>query len=87
MAEHANTFLLITLLMLVTILLIFGMKYFSTARQTQKRVMEQDAYRTLAEQATAAHSASTALLATLQTDLFEAKTRLASIERILKEVE
>jgi hypothetical protein len=33
MAEHAHPFLLVTILTLVTILLVFGMKYFSAARR------------------------------------------------------
>jgi hypothetical protein len=33
MAEHAHPFLLVTILVLVTILLVFGMKYFSAARR------------------------------------------------------
>jgi hypothetical protein len=37
MAEHANTFLLLTILVLVTILLVFGMKYFSAARIVHAR--------------------------------------------------
>ena len=36
MADHANTFLLVTILLFVTILLIFGMKYFSAARQAHR---------------------------------------------------
>ncbi len=33
MTEHAHPFLLVTILTLVTILLVFGMKYFSAARR------------------------------------------------------
>jgi|HubBroStandDraft_4_1064222.scaffolds.fasta_scaffold1975058_1 hypothetical protein len=33
MAEHAHPFLLVTILVLATILLVFGMKYFSAARR------------------------------------------------------
>lgn len=87
MAEHANTFLLLTLLMLVMILMIFGMKYFSATRQAGLQILREDTYRKLAEQAAMAQSSSTALLSTLQTDIFEAKTRLSNIERLLKEVE
>ncbi len=32
MADHSSAFLLITILALVTIMLVFGMKYFSAAR-------------------------------------------------------
>ena len=51
MADHANTFLLVTILSFVTILLIFGMKYFAAARQAQARVTGDTAFRELAEKA------------------------------------
>lgn len=86
MAGHANTFLLVTILVLVTILLVFGMKYLSAARQAHVRVTSEGAYRDLAEKAAAAQSASAASLAILQADLSEMKTRLGAIETVLKEV-
>jgi hypothetical protein len=58
MTEHANTFLLLTILGLVTILLIFGMKYFSVGRQARMRLANEGAYRELAERGAAAQAAS-----------------------------
>ena len=87
MTEHANTFLLVTMLLLVTILLIFGMKYFSAARQAHARVTTDTAFRELAEKATALQSDSVAALASVRTELADIKSRLASVEKILKEVE
>jgi hypothetical protein len=87
MAEHANTFLLLTILGLVTILLIFGMKYFSAGRQARVRFIGEGAYRELAEKGAAAQSSSAATLATIQTDLAEVKAKLAAIEKVLREVE
>jgi signal transduction histidine kinase len=87
MTEHANTFLLVTILLFVTILLIFGMKYFSAMRQTHARVATDTAFRELAEKATALQSDAVAALASVRTELADIKLRLASVEKILKEVE
>ena len=45
MANNADTFLLVTILVLVTVLLVFAMKYFAAARQAQLRVTGENAYR------------------------------------------
>jgi hypothetical protein len=80
MAAHAHTFLLLTILALVTILLIFGMKYFPAGRQAR-------AYRELAEKGVAVQSASAASLAAVHADFAEVKLKLAAIEKVLREVE
>jgi len=87
MTEHANTFLLVTILLFVTILLISGMKYFSTARQAQARLTGEATFRELAERATALQSEAVAALAAVRAELADIKSRLASVEKILKEVE
>lgn len=87
MAEHANTFLLVTILALLAVVLVFGMKYFSAGRQAQARAGREDAYRALAESAASLQGAVAASLSALQADVAEAKTRLAVIERLLREVE
>jgi signal transduction histidine kinase len=87
MADHANTFLLVTILLFVTILLIFGMKYFSAAREVHARVTGDTAFRELAEKATALQSEAVAALAAVRAELADIKSRLASVEKILKEVE
>lgn len=87
MAQHANTFLLVTILVLVTILLTFAMKYLSAARQARSQIASADGYRELATKATATQSATAASLASVQAELSELKARLASVEKILKEVE
>jgi len=74
-------------LVLGTILLVFGMKYLSAARQAQARITGENAYRALAEKATAAQSENATLLSTIQAELSDMKTRLSAIEKILKEVE
>lgn len=88
MAHYANnTFPLVTIMLLATILLVFGMKYYSAARQAQARVTREDAYRELAAAAVAAQSAGASALSMAQSDLSEIKARLAAIEKVLREVE
>jgi Tfp pilus assembly protein PilO len=86
MTDHFVVFPAVTALVLLTIVLVFGMKYFSAARQARALVDNQDAYRKLAESATIAHSTSAASLSALQSDAAEMKSRLASIEKMLREV-
>ena len=75
-----NLYLLSVLLILGTILLVFGMKYFSAAVQAWARGR--------GEASTAsARSETAAALAALQSDSRDMLARLASIEKILKEVE
>jgi uncharacterized membrane protein len=66
MPDHSGSFLLITILALVTITLIFAMKYFSAGRIARL---------------------STARNAGLDADLDEIKSRLSTIEKVLREVE
>ncbi|HEY3720016.1 MAG TPA: hypothetical protein VGL41_07750 [Roseiarcus sp.] len=87
MADHAPVFLLVTILVLVTILLLFFMKYFSAARQAMFRAAGDDSLRQLAERSALAQAASAASLAAVQSDVAEVKTRLAAIEKLLREVE
>lgn len=86
MTDHFVVFPAVTALVLLTIVLVFGMKYFSATREAKALVDNQDAYRKLAESATIAQSTSAALLSALQSDAAEMKSRLASIEKMLREV-
>ncbi len=47
----------------------------------------QDAYRKLAADAVTAQSGNAATLSAIQSELGEIKTRMSSVEKILKEVE
>lgn len=69
-----------------TILLVFGMKYWSAISQAGVRKSEEDAYRKLAADAVTAQAGNAATLSAIQSELGEIKTRLASVETILKEV-
>jgi Tfp pilus assembly protein PilO len=84
MAEHV--YLLTILLPLWTILLVFGMKYFSSYQQARARMAEDQAYRQMTEKAAAAQSQTAAALVAIQDGLAELRTRLASVEKILKDV-
>lgn len=85
MSEHI--YLISIGLFFGTLLLIFGMKYFSDLRQGRSRVMSEDAYRELAKKALTAQSETANSLFAIQTQLVEIKTRLGAVETILKAVE
>lgn len=71
---------LTTLLMIIgTIVLIFVLKYASAAYQAHARLKSDNAYKDLAKKAATAEAAAAA-------DLAEIKTRLAAVEKMLKEV-
>lgn len=87
MADRAPIFLLVTILVLLTILMIFAMKYFSAARQARLQVAGNDAYRELAERAVAAQEKSAAALAALNDGVAALDARLVRVEKVLREVE
>jgi hypothetical protein len=80
-------YLLTICLPLGTILLIFGMRYFSAVQQTKARLANDGAYREIAEKAVAAQSENATALSSIQTALADITTRLTAVEKILKEVE
>lgn len=86
MTDPASRFLLPTILILATILLVFGMKYLSAARRTGAQAATEETYRRIAERSAEAQSAGAASLAAIQADVAELKARLAALEAILKEV-
>jgi hypothetical protein len=85
MSEHL--YLLTWSMVLATVLLVSGMKYFSAIRQARSRVLTDTAYRDLAGKAAAAQSENTSLLSSIQADLAQLNARLAAVEKILKAVE
>ncbi len=80
-------FLLTICIPLGTILLIFGMKYFSAVQQARARMASEEVYRKIAADATAAQADTASRLATIDAALLDVKTRLASVEKILRDVE
>lgn len=72
---------------LLTLLLIFGMRYWSLARQAHARFAADQAYRPIAESAARTQSEIAGTLAEIQVTLVDLGTRLTAVEHILKQVE
>jgi Tfp pilus assembly protein PilO len=85
MSEHL--YLISMAVVFGTPLAIFGMKYWAAAHQATARTAEEGAYRKLAAAAVTAQSGNAATLSAIQSELAEIKTRVASVEKILKAVE
>jgi Tfp pilus assembly protein PilO len=80
-------YLLTLCLPLATVLLVFGMRYFSAVQQAKARLSQGDAYRQIAERAVTAESQTAAALSSIQAALETVRTRLTAIEQVLKQVE
>jgi Tfp pilus assembly protein PilO len=80
-------YLISIVLMLGTVFLIFGMKYLSAIKQAKARLANDEAYRQIAAQAVSAQADTAARLASVDATLADLRTRLASVEKMLKEVE
>ncbi len=87
MDDRAPILLLVTILVLVTILLIFGIKSFATARERKLGASDDTLYRELADKAVAASTESAAVLSSLRNSVTEIESRLVSIEKLLKDVQ
>ena len=70
-----------------TPLAIFGLKYWAAAKAADVQTATQEAYRKLASDAVTAQGGNAATLSAIQSELVEIKTRMSSVEKILKEVE
>jgi hypothetical protein len=86
MADKPTVFLLVTVLVLVTTVLIFAMKYFSSARQARLRFASDDAYRDLAEKAAKAQAETAMALSSLQSSVADLHARLLGVEKVLRDV-
>lgn len=84
MAEHSHAFLTLSILTLLTILLIFGMKYFSQARSAQVGAGGLGALLGAVSGSRETHAGN---VEALRADLAEMKSRLAAIETLLREVQ
>ncbi|HEX5342360.1 MAG TPA: hypothetical protein VFX55_07700 [Duganella sp.] len=73
-------YLLTIFMPLATIFLIFGMRFIVAIKKAKLQAEGEEVYRLIAQRAVAAQEQTAAALADLQ-------TRLASIEKVLKEVE
>jgi Tfp pilus assembly protein PilO len=82
-----QTFYLLTLILpLVTVLIVFGMKYWSAAMQSRAAKAGEEAYRALAEKAVAAQRDNASALSALHDDLAKLSGSLSAVEKILKQV-
>jgi hypothetical protein len=73
--------------LVVTILLVFGMKYFSALFQARARLANDALYRALAEKSATAQAENQAALVAIRADLARFAASLASVEKILQQVE
>ncbi len=80
-------YLLTLVLPLATILIVFGVRYSATVHQARARLADDDAYRQLAESASAAQSQIATSLAAMEANLSDVRARMAAVETILKAVE
>jgi len=80
-------YLLTLVLPLATILIVFAMRYFAAVQQARARLANDDAYRQLAQSASAAQSQIATSLAAMEASLSDVRTHLAAVETILKAVE
>ena len=80
-------YLFTLVLPLATILIVFAMRYYAHVQQAKARLANDDAYRQLAESASAAQSKIATSLAAIEASLSDVRARMSSVETILKAVE
>lgn len=71
----------------LTIMVVFGMKYFSALFQARARLANDALYRDLAEKAATAQAETQASLTAIRADLAKFASSLATVEKILQQVE
>ncbi len=80
-------YLMTLMLPLATILVVFGIRAYAAVQQAKARLANDDAYRRLAETASAVQSQIATSLAAVEASLSDVRTRMAAVETILKAVE
>jgi hypothetical protein len=80
-------YLLTLVLPLGTILIVFSARYYAIVQQAKARLANDEAYRQLAQSASAAQSQIAASLAAIDATLSDLRSRMAAVETILKAVE
>jgi hypothetical protein len=82
-----NTIYLLTLILpLVTILIVFGMKYWSLAVQSRAMKSGEEAYRVLSEKTVVAQQGNANSLEAIRADVVKLTESVRAIESILKQV-
>jgi Tfp pilus assembly protein PilO len=84
---HTNIYLLTISLPFVTVLLVFGMKYFAAIQQAKARLAQDEAYRQLSAGLAQSQAETAAQLAAMAATLSRLESRTAAVEQILKQVE
>ena len=79
-------YLLTLILPLVTILIVFGMKYWSSAVQSRAMKAGEDAYRALSEKTVVAQQDNATALAAIRADVAKLAESVKAMENILKQV-
>lgn len=87
MTMTATLYLLTLVLPLATILIVFGMRAHASVQQAKARAANDEAWRKLAESASAAQSQIVTSLAAMEASLADVRARMAGVETILKAVE
>jgi predicted negative regulator of RcsB-dependent stress response len=80
-------YLLTLVLPLMTVLIVFAMRYYANVQQERARQANDVAYRKLAESASASQSQIATSLAAMEATLSDVRTRVAAVEVMLKAVE
>ena len=70
-----------------TIIVVFALRFLQASAVAGADAAHTDAYRKLASDAVTAQSGNAATLSAIQSELAEIKTRMTSVEKILKAVE
>jgi hypothetical protein len=70
-----------------TIIIVFAIRFLQASAVARADAAHSDAYRKLASDAVTAQAGNAATLSAIQSELAELKTRMASVETILKAVE
>jgi len=73
-------------MLLGAIIAVFVIRYVSQVVQARLHAAQSHDYRKLASDAVTAQSGNAATLSAIQSELAEIRTRMASVEKILKEV-
>lgn len=69
------------------VVLVFFMKYVSAVLQARVRLGQDEAYREIANKAAAAQAETATALSSFGRSLLEIQSRIAAVEKILKDVE
>jgi hypothetical protein len=83
----ATEYLIFVSPLFIATVVVFGMKYFSAIFQARALMANDALYQALAEKAVTAQSENQATLAAIRGDLTRLGTSLATVERILQQVD